>query len=602
MKDFFKMMFASTLGVIIASIILSVFSLVLFVGIAASFSEEPAYSLGKETVLRIDLNGVITDRKKQNPLDFLMNSQIQSSGLNDILSAIKKAKENDKIKGIYIKAGIVQTGYATMEPIRNALLDFKESGKFVVTYGDMFSQKAYYAASVSDKIFMNPQGMFDFMGLGASQQYNQEVFKKWGIDVQVFKVGTYKSAVEPYIQTAMSDANREQTTSYLNDIWSRILAGISESRAISVEQLNAYADECLAFSDPQKIVEYGLIDELAFPSEVEKHIKTLLKQDDDSKLKIATVKDLKTVPYLKKEVSKNKIAVLYAEGTIAGDTEAFMYGENAITAKEYVKELKKLQKDKNVKAVVFRVNSPGGSAFASEQILNAVVELKAEKPIIVSMGPYAASGGYYISSKATKIVAEPTTLTGSIGIFGLFPSGEQLAEKMGAHHDGVGTNKHSMFGSEILSIPLLNIGLIPAKKLNQEEMNLMQLYVERGYDLFLGHCADGRNMTTEEIDKIGQGRVWTGSQALNLGLVDALGGVDTAVKLAAEVANIEEYITSEYPAQKDFFTQLMEDSAEEGKIRFLKGILGSDSFFKKREIKAWQDFDCRQAIMEEFLF
>lgn len=601
MKDFFKMMFASTLGVIIAIIILSFLSFILFAGIAASFSSTPTYVLEKESVLRIDLDGIITERESQNPLDFLMSgSTTKSNGLNDILSAIKKAKENDKIKGIYIKAGYPQTGYASIEPIHKALLDFKESGKFIVTYGETFSQGAYYAACVSDKIYMNPQGMFDFMGLGSARQYNQEVFKKWGIDIQVFKVGTYKSAVEPYIQTEMSEANREQVTSYLNDIWGRILSAISESRNISIDRLNAYADECLAFTEPKKIVEYGLIDELAFPTEIEKYIKGLLGVDEDSKLKIATVKDMKTVPDMEKKISKNKIAVLYAEGNIVGDEEMSIYS-GGITAKEYVKELKKLKDNENVKAVVFRVNSPGGSAYASEQILNAVAELKAEKPVVVSMGDYAASGGYYISCKASKIVAEPSTLTGSIGIFGLFPSGEQLSKKMGAHHDGVGTNKHSLFGSEILSIPFLGVGLLPAKPLNQEELNMLQLYVERGYDVFLSHCATGRGMTTEEIDKIGQGRVWTGNQALSLGLVDKLGGIDTAVELAAEIAELEDYSVSEYPAQKDFFTQLLEESMGGAKVRFLKGILGSDTYSHKQEMKIWQNFDCRQAIMEDFL-
>lgn len=601
MKDFFKMMFASTLGVIIATIILSLLSMLLFVGIAASFSSTPTYTLQQGTVLRIDLNGVISDRESQNPLDFLMSgTSTKTSGLNEILASIKKAKENEKIKGIYIKSGMVHSGYATIEPIRKALLDFKESGKFIVTYGENFSQRAYYAACVSDKIFMNPEGMFDFMGIGSSRQYNQEVFQKWGVDIQVFKVGTYKSAVEPYIQTGMSDANREQVTSYLNDIWGRLLDGIAESRNISKAQLNLYADECLAFTDQKKIVEYGLIDELAYPTDVENHIKSLLELKDDDKLKIATVKDMKSVPETKKKASKNKIAILYAEGSIVGDEMPSFYG-GGITAKEYMKEINKLKDNDNVKAVVFRVNSPGGSAYASEQIWNAIRELKEKKPVVVSMGDYAASGGYYISCNATKIVAEPNTLTGSIGIFGMFPSGEQLSKKMGAHHDGVGTNKHSLFGGDILSIPFLEVGILPARKLDSEEMNMMQLYVERGYDTFMGRCADGRGKTKEEIDQIGQGRVWTGNQALALGLVDELGGIDTALQLAAEAAELEDYSVSEYPEQKDFFTQLMEESLGGAKVRFLKGILGSDTYQQKQEIKIWENFDLRQAIMEEFI-
>ncbi len=597
MKDFFKMMFASTLGFIIASVILSILSFIIFMGVAASLSSTPTYNLKKNTIMNLDLNGVINERESSNPWDMLLGSDNKSLGLNDILNGIKKAKENENIKGIYIKAGMLHTGFATLEPIRKALIDFKESGKFIVTYGETMSQGAYYVASVSDKIFMNPQGMFMFMGLGSSKQYNKGVFEKWGVQMQVFRVGTYKSYVEPYIQDKMSDANREQVTSYLNDIWGTLLPAIAESRKVSVEDLNRYADEFLMLSKPENVVSYGLIDELKYGPEVESYLKEQVALEKDKDLQLASVGNMKTVPFSTKKVSKNKIAILYAEGSIVDDAVSSLYSGNVITAKEYVKELKKLQEDESVKAVVFRVNSGGGSAYASEQIWHAVKELKAVKPIIVSMGDYAASGGYYISCAANKIIAEPTTITGSIGIFGLYPSGEELAKKMGASYDGVATNKHALFGGDVLSIPYIGIGLLPARPLNTEEQALMQGYVERGYDLFISRCSEGRSKTKEEIDSIGQGRVWTGNQAIKLGLVDQLGGMADAVKLAAEAAGIEDYSLSDYPAKKDFFTQLMEESLGGAKTSIMKEFMGKEAYEQKCFLKAIESCDFRQAII-----
>jgi protease-4 len=602
MKSFFKMMFASTLGVIIASVILFFLSFIIFIGIAASFGSSPAYNLQKDSILKVNLNADIYERETPNPFNFLLKgSSRETFGLNDILSAIEKAKDNDKIKGIYLNAGQIRSGYATVEPIRKALLDFKKGGKFIIAYGEDFNHRSYYVASVADEIFMNPQGVLDFRGLATSIQFNKGVFEKWGIEMQVYKVGTYKSAVEPYIQDKMSEANREQVTAFLNDIWGNLLTGISESRNIPVEQLNKYADECLTFSAPETLVTYKLIDGLKYGDEVDAYVKEKLGLKEDAKLKYAGVKDLKNVPDNKKKISKDEIAVLYAEGEIVSDDATGFYSEGSITAKEYVKELNKLKEDKNVKAVVFRVNSPGGSAYASEQIWHAVKELREVKPIVVSMGDYAASGGYYISCSATKIVSEPSTLTGSIGIFGLIPSGAQLAKKMGATYDGVSTNKHSNFADDVLSIPLIGLGLLPARPLNSEESAMIQVYIERGYDLFITRCAEGRGKTKAEIDAIGQGRVWTGNQALKLGLVDQLGGIDVAIKEAAGLAKISDYSLGEYPAQKDFFTSLLEDSSESVSERMTRGIMGKETYDQKKMLNAWQNYDYRQAIMPEFI-
>jgi protease-4 len=396
----------------------------------------------------------------------------------------------------------------------------------------------------------------------------------------------------------MSDANREQVTAFLNDIWGNLLKGISESRNISVEQLNRYADEFLIFANPQTVVDYKLIDGLKYNDEVEAYLKEKLSLDKEAELKIAGVKDLKTVPAGKKKISRDKIAVLYAEGEIVDDAVPGFLSENNITAKEYVKELNKLKDDKNVKAVVFRVNSPGGSGYASEQIWHAVKELREVKPVVVSMSDYAASGGYYISCAANKIIAEPTTLTGSIGVFGLIPNGAQLAKKMGATYDGVSTNKHSNFADDVLSIPLLGIGLLPARPLNQEEGVLIQAYVERFYDVFLTRVSEGRGKTKEEIDAIGQGRVWTGNQALNLGLVDELGNIDDAIKSAAGLAEITDYSINEYPAQKDIFMSLLEESSESVSERLTQSLMGKETFIQKQILNAWQNYDYRQAVME----
>ena len=604
MKSFFKMLFASIIGVIIGFFIISIIGFVIFAGVAASIGSSPAYKLQKNTVLKVNLNEKtnVSEQSNSNPFDAIFNRSSVSLGLNDILSAIKKAENNDNIKGIYLNVGAAPIDFTTMNPIRNALLDFKKSGKFIIAYGESFSQPAYYVSSVADTIFMNPYGILDFGGLATSTQFNKGVFEKSGIECQVYKVGTYKSAVEPYILDKMSDANREQVTSFLNDMWGTVTGKISESRGISVAQLNQYADEFVALSDPHKMVDYKLIDGLKYTDEVEKYLKTRLNLKEDDKINYAGVKDMASVTEAGKKASKDKIAVLYAEGEILSDAavSGFLPG-NYITAKEYVKELNKLKDDKSVKAVVFRVNSPGGSAYEAEQIWHAVKELKAVKPIVVSMGTYAASGGYYISCAANKIVSEPTTLTGSIGIFGLIPNGAELAKKMGATYDGVSTNKFSSFGRGTISIPFLGIGLLPARRLNDAEGAKVQAFVERGYDQFISRCAEGRGKTKAAIDSIGQGRVWTGNQALKLGLVDELGGIDAAIKDAATLAKVDNYSISEYPAKKDFFMTLLENSAESLGEQIWMGIVGKEVYQQKQMLKAWQNYDVRQAIMPEFI-
>lgn len=597
MKSFFKTLLASTLGVIIGSVILMVLSIIIFAGVISAMGSSETYNLKDKTILKIELEGNLAERTDSNPISKLMGNP-ESIGLEDILDAIQKAKDNDEIKGIYIKAGALTGGLANIDPIRNALLDFKTSGKFIVAYADNYMQNTYYIASVADKVIMNPRGSFDFRGISSNLIFTKNFSDKLGIKYQVFKVGTFKSAVEPYIQDKMSDANRLQRTSYLNDIWSHMLAGISDSRKISVDQLNTYADRCLTFMPADSILKYNMIDTVMYNPGVEAYLKTLVDIEADKKLTLASVQNMTGVKATKTGDNKTKIAILYAEGAIVDSDEGGLFGGGpTITADKYVKELQKLKDNDDVKAVVFRVNSPGGSAYASEQIWNAVVELKAKKPVIVSMGDYAASGGYYISCAANTIVAQPSTLTGSIGIFGLIPEGEELSKKIGLTFDEVNTNKHSSFGGTTYGIPFLFAGF--SRSFNEEESLVLQKYIESGYDLFITRCADGRSKTKAEIDSIGQGRVWTGSQALKLGLVDKIGGIEDAIKIAAEQAKVTDYSIAKYPAKKDLFAQIFEDSFSNTKIQAIKLFIGEDSFEKSIIKQHIQSFDMQMAMMPD---
>jgi len=574
MKNFLKMLLASILGVFIAMFLIWIITVVMMVGMLSGLGgSKTVYKLSDNTVFQLDLSGSISDRESTDIMPGLLGSSDKSSGLDDILKAIKTAKENEKVCGIYIKSGILQAGYATLEPIRKALIDFKESGKFVVAYGDYYTQEAYYASATADRVVMNPQGMFMFQGMTATMPFFKETFDKIGVKYEVFKVGTFKAAVEPVTETKMSDANREQVTSYVNCIWANLLAGISESRGVTVDNLNRYADEYMIFSAPEKSVEYGLVDTLMYAPDVKDYIKKLAGIDSDDEIKFATVANINSVPAKRQKPAKDKIAVLYAEGTIVSAENKGFQMENRITDEEYVKELGKLKDDKNVKAVVFRVNSPGGSGYASEQIWRAVVELKKEKPVIVSMGDYAASGGYYISCAADLIVAEPSTLTGSIGGFALIPEGVELHKKLGLSFDGVKTNKHS---DMISTFSLLGTKVKP---FSDDERQIIQASVNRFIDVFYTRCADGRSKTKDEIDVIGQGRVWTGRQALQNGLVDRLGSLDDAIKIAAERAELSNYDVNSYPKKRDPFTKLMEELMSGGvKANLVRSFLGDDVY------------------------
>ncbi len=538
MKDFLKFTFATVTGIILSGSIFFLIGIITLMGIAGSAETET--HVKDNSILFLDLSGNLTERSEDNPFAQFLGDDFNTYGLDDILSAIKKAKETDEIKGIYLQSSFLNSAFASLEEIRNALLDFKESGKFIIAYADNYTQGLYYLSSVADKVMLNPQGVIEWRGLASQPVFYKDLLQKLGIEMQVFKVGTYKSAVEPFINTEMSPANREQVTEFISSIWDRILTDVSQSRNISIDSLNAYADHMMMFYPAKDFVACGLADTLIYKDGVRNYLKQLLKLDKDDNIRKLTLSEMVSV---KKNVPKDKsgniVAIYYAYGEIDG-----MDDSDGINSQKVIKDLRKLREDENVKAVVLRVNSPGGSAFGSEQIWHEVSLLKAEKPVIVSMGDYAASGGYYISCVADTIVAQPTTLTGSIGIFGMMPNMKGLTDKIGLNFDVVKTNTYSDFGA-------LGRGL------NNDEKALMQMYIDNGYKLFVKRCADGRNMSVEAIEKIAEGRVWTGAEAKELGLVDELGGMDKAIEIAAKKSGMESYTLLEYPEKEGFFSTFM---------------------------------------------
>lgn len=561
MKQFFKMMFASALGVFVAVGVMMVLSIFVLIVVVSSIGNRPAYTPKPDTVFKIQLDGALSDYVNENPLALFMGEGENKLALNDVLSSIRKAKENNNIKGIYLESGNLVTGSASLKEIRGALEDFKESGKFVVAYADNYSQGNYYLCSVADKVFLNPQGMLGLVGLASQTMFYKGLLDKIGVDIQVFKVGTYKGAVEPFMLDKLSEANREQIQSYLSSVWQTITEGIADSRKIALTDVNHFANEGMAFSSPDKAVECGLVDELKYRPEAETYVQERAGQGG-AKLRTADLNQLKSMPEVTKE-KKDRIAILYAEGEIMPDTPASPYDMEQRITEKMAAELIKLKNNDEVKAVVFRVNSPGGSAFVSEQIWRQVVELKKVKPIVVSMGNVAASGGYYISCAANKIVAEPNTLTGSIGIFGIFPNVSGLLRKLALSTDLVKTNTFADLGD--MSRPM-----------TADEKTLLQGYVERGYETFIDRCAQGRDMTPEAVNAVGQGRVWTGEQALERGLVDELGGIETAVRTAASLADLSDYSVLEVSGSKDFFKDFIEKQWGEVRLSMVKSVLGDE--------------------------
>lgn len=562
MKEFMKYTFATICG-IVGFIAGGFILLFLFAGIASAFGGSS--TIGKHSILRIELAGTLEEQTaEEDPFtELLGNNNLGSVGLDELVQAIRNAKDNDNIDAIYLEGGAIQSDWASLQYLRGELEAFKKSGKKIIAYADQYTQGSYYIASVADTIAINPEGMLDWHGIAAQPIFYTGLLEKVGVKMQVFKVGTYKSAVEPYILSSMSEANREQMESYINDIWGEVTKAVSKSRKISVDSLNAYADRYIALSDTKDFKKLKLVDKITYIDQVRTMLRSITGEEQ-----VTFVSPAEVVAEIKPETASDGIAIYYAQGDIVDEAASSSFSETSqIVGGKVVKDLDQLANDDNIKAVVLRINSGGGSAYASEQMWRAIQLLKKKKPVVVSMSGMAASGGYYMSCGANYIIAEPTTITGSIGIFGMIPDASGLLkEKLGLSFDVVKTNESSDFGAA-------------GRPFNTSESAAMQNYVNRGYKTFITRVANGRTaaghkMTTEDVDRIGQGRVWTGNQALKLGLVDRLGTLDDAVKKAAQLAKIDEYYTEAYPAKLSFFDSLASTDEDNYLEQRVHAVLG----------------------------
>lgn len=584
MKEFFKYVFATAVGLIVTLLVFMLLSIIFIFGISAS--ADAGVYVGEGSIAKINLNGSVSERAQESPLramqNLILGEEENSLGLNNILAAINEAKNNENIEGIYMKGDGLSAQPASLEAIRKALADFKECGKFIIAYGDNYSQGFYYLASLADKILVNPQGSIDWHGLAGTTMFYKEAMDKLGIDMQIFKVGTFKSAVEPYMLNSMSDANREQVAAFLNSIWNNFSNATATSRGISTDRLNDIANEHAMFLTAEQLVENRLADTLIYEANVDEYLKSYMQRENAPET--YDIDELCSIQRSKpKDKEGNVIAVYYAYGEIDGSSSS-IEGDEGINSAKVVKDLYKLKDDDDVKAVVLRVNSPGGSAYGSEQIWHAVTELKAEKPVIVSMGDYAASGGYYISCNATSIVAEASTLTGSIGIYGMMPNIQRLTDKIGINIQSVSTNEHADMGNIY-------------RPMSESEKAKMQKRIENGYDLFITRCADGRGMSKAAIDSIGQGRVWTGEMAIKLGLVDTIGGLDTAIEIAKSAAEVEDYTLMTYPAEPSMMDMLKGLANVKAKAYFLPSSDAARIYNDLQRINTMQQRDPLQAIM-----
>lgn len=530
-------------------LVLGVMSVMSIVGMIASSSATK--DVADNTVFVIDLNGQLQERAEDDIMAVLSGGRTDVIGLDDLLLAIKKAKNNDKVKGIYIQSGLfVSDSYASLQAVRKALVDFKKSGKWIVAYGDVYTQATYYLSSVADKVYLNPSGQVEWSGICSQTMFVKDLMAKFGVKMQVVKVGAYKSATEMFTGDKMSDANKEQVSAFINGIWNTVCTDVAKSRKVTVAQLNQYADNMITLGDPKDYVKYKLVDKLLYVDQLKAEVKKLMNLKDDDDVNTIGITGMAGVPGGSDD--GDCIAVYYAYGDIVDNATGMASRSHVIDGAKVSADLRDLADDDDVKAVVIRINSGGGSAYASEQIWRAVQLVKAKKPVVVSMGGMAASGGYYMSCSANWIVAEPTTLTGSIGIFGMFPDASGLlTEKLGVKFDEVKTNKNSGFGTM-------------ARPFSEEEMGYLSAYIDRGYKLFRQRVADGRRLSTDAVEKIAQGRVWLGQDALKIKLVDQLGGLDDAVAKAAKLAKVNDYYTAEYPAKASWMDDLLDNGFSSG--------------------------------------
>lgn len=558
MKDFLKYTLASMLAMVIMGAFAALMSFLTLISMAAMGNQKP--SLEDGAVLRISLAGAIAERAEDNPFAQLLGQKaLQQQGLDQMLAAIRTAADNKKVKGIYLEAGALSADFATVQELRGALSKFKKSGKFIVAYGDTYTQGAYYVASVADRVYINPSGMLDWHGIASQLMFYKDLLDKVGVKMQVFRVGTYKSYVEPYTRNDMSEPNRRQVQSFIDDIWGNVCKEVGASRKLSVDTLNALADRYTAFADAQSYRKDGLVDSLTYIDGMRDKLRSLAGTEKLHLIDAAALAQLEET-----SGADEKVAVYYAQGGIVDQAASGLgAGEPQIVGQRVVKDLDNLMNDDDVKAVVLRINSGGGSAYASEQMWHAIQLLKQKKPVVVSMSGMAASGGYYMSCGADVIFAEPTTLTGSIGIFGMIPDATGLlTEKLGLHFDVVKTNEASDFGTM-------------GRPFNAGESAAMQAYVDRGYALFLKRVADGRKMRVADVDSIAQGRVWTGAQAVKIKLVDRLGSLEDAVAEAARRAKVKDYAVAAYPAQASWLENLMDAAGSDYLEARLRSVLGT---------------------------
>ena len=546
MKQFFKNVAATVVGIFAFGVIMGILGFISLIGMVVSSSGKP--SLEDNSVMVLKLQGQIDDKAESNWMGELTGNKFNNLGMNNILSAIKKAKKEDKVKGIYLETGILVSDYATLQEIRNALADFKKSGKWVIAYGDTYSQSGYYLASVANKVYVNPDGAIDWHGIASQPQFIKDVAAKFGVHFTVVKVGKYKSFTETYTEDKMSDANREQVTRYIGGLWQQILSDVSKSRNINKDSLNHYADGLMVFEDIKNLKTRKLVDGYCYYDEIRDVVKKQLGLKADEKISQASIEDVNAAVD-DSNMTSNQIAVYYCEGNIVQAATTSVYGrEQQIVSTDVIKDLQDLADDKDIKAVVLRINSGGGDAYASEQIWRAVSQLNKKKPVVVSMGGMAASGAYYMSMGARYIFAQPTTLTGSIGIFGALPDySELMTKKLGFKYDEVKTNKNSAY-----------MGAGSVRPWSPEEIATLQGYVNRGYALFRKRVADGRKMSVEQVEKIAQGRVWIGTDAKNIKLIDGLGSLDDAIVKAAQLAKVTDYDTVECPTEADWMEQLLD--------------------------------------------
>jgi protease-4 len=546
MKDFFKNVAATIVGLFAFGLIMSILGFICIIGMIASSNSKP--TLKDNAVMVLKLQGQIEDRSEDNWLGELTGEQFNNLGMNKILSSIRKAKDEEKVKGIYLETGILESDYATLQEIRNALADFKKSGKWIIAYGDALSQGGYYLASVANKVYVNPEGNVDWHGIASQPQYIKDVAAKFGVHFTVVKVGKYKSYTETYTEDKMSDANREQVSRYIGGLWQQMLADVSKSRNISKDSLNRYADGLMVFDDTQLLKSRKMVDGFCYYDEIRDVVKRQLGLKTDETINQVDYNDV-DMAIDDSNLMGEEIAVYYCQGSIVRMETPSIYGsEQQIVSTKVIKDLQELADNSQVKAVVLRINSGGGDAYASEQIWRAVKELNKKKPVVVSMGGMAASGAYYMSMGAQYIMAQPTTLTGSIGIFGALPDfSDLMTKKLGFKYDEVKTNRNSAYASAGMSRPW-----------SAEEITTMQNYVNRGYNLFRKRVAEGRKMSTEQVEKIAQGRVWLGTDAKNIKLIDGFGGLSDAIDKAAELAHLSSYQAVEYPALAGWMEQLMD--------------------------------------------